>query len=109
MFQLMMKTLSLSVFQGVMAFQASVNDDGLIVVKLEPSDLQENATAYAAQISGEPRLILVQFVNVSEPLLVNTSFHGLCYSVGLLVRLGQSWSRPQKTVSVLTSKIYLLM
>lgn len=71
---------------------------------LELSDLQENVTAYAAQISGEPRLVLVPFVNSSEPLLFNASFHGLCYSVGLLVRLGQSWSRPMKTVSVLTSK-----
>uniref|UniRef100_A0A4W6G2Z2 Protein tyrosine phosphatase receptor type O n=1 Tax=Lates calcarifer TaxID=8187 RepID=A0A4W6G2Z2_LATCA len=87
------------------AFQVSLNDDGLIVATLERSDLQENVTAYAAQISGEPRLILVQFVNTSEPLLFNTSFHGLCYSVGLLVKLGQTWSRPLKTVSVLTKPL----
>lgn len=86
------------------AFQASVNDDGLIVATLERSDLQENVTAYAAQLSGEPRLIPVQFVNTSEPLMFNTSFHGLCYTVGLLVKLGQSWSRPIKSVPVLTSK-----
>ncbi|XP_074482061.1 receptor-type tyrosine-protein phosphatase O isoform X2 [Sebastes fasciatus] len=91
--------------RSVMAFQASVNDDGLIVTTLERSDLQENATAYAAQISGEPRLILVQFVNTSEPLLVNTSFHGLCYTVGLLVKLGPSWSRPIKTISLLTKPL----
>ena len=81
-----------------------MNDDGLIVATLERSDLRENATAYAAQITGEPRLILVQFVDPSEPLLFNTSFHGLCYTVGLLVKLGQTWSRPVKTVSVLTSE-----
>ncbi|XP_042367675.1 LOW QUALITY PROTEIN: receptor-type tyrosine-protein phosphatase O [Plectropomus leopardus] len=93
------------VFQSASAFQASVNDDGLIVVKLERSDLQENATAYAAQFSGEPRPILVQFANTSEPLLFNTSYHGLCYTVGLLVKLGQSWSRPLKTASVLTKPL----
>lgn len=95
---------TLFLFQRISAFQASVNDDGLIVVTLERSDLQENVTAYAARLSGEPRLIRVQFVNASEPLLFNTSFHGLCYTVGLLVKLGQSWSRPLNTVSVLTSK-----
>lgn len=81
----------------------SVSDSGLIVATLEHSDLQENATAYAAQVSGEPRLVLVQFVNASEPLVFNATFHGLCYTVGLLVKLGQSWSRPVKSVSVLTS------
>uniref|UniRef100_A0A7N6A366 protein-tyrosine-phosphatase n=1 Tax=Anabas testudineus TaxID=64144 RepID=A0A7N6A366_ANATE len=79
--------------------------DGLIVATLEPSDLRENVTTYAAQISGEPRLILVPFVNVSEPLLINASFHGLCYTVGLLVKLGQTWSRPMKTVPVLTKPL----
>lgn len=81
-----------------------MNDDGSIAVVLERSDLQDNVTAYAAQLSGEPRLIQVQFVNTSEPLMFNTSFHGLCYTVGLLVKLGSSWSRPIKTVPVLTSK-----
>ncbi|XP_070785447.1 receptor-type tyrosine-protein phosphatase O [Enoplosus armatus] len=92
-------------FVAISAFQASVNDDGLIVATLERSDLQENVTAYAAQISGEPRPILVQFLNTSEPLLFNTSLHGLCYTVGLLVKLGQTWSRPVKTVSVLTKPL----
>ncbi|KAM9334909.1 receptor-type tyrosine-protein phosphatase O [Symphorus nematophorus] len=86
-------------------FQASVNDDGLIVVSLERFDLQENVTAYAAQISGEPRAVLVPFVNVSEPLFFNTTFHGLCYTVGLLVKVGHSWSRPVRTVSLLTKPL----
>uniref|UniRef100_A0A3Q4MZL1 Protein tyrosine phosphatase receptor type O n=1 Tax=Neolamprologus brichardi TaxID=32507 RepID=A0A3Q4MZL1_NEOBR len=76
-------------FQSTTAFQATVNDEGLIVATLDSSDLQENVTAYAVQISGEPRTILIQFVNTSEPLLYNASFHGLCYTVGLLLRRGQ--------------------
>ncbi|XP_035851785.1 receptor-type tyrosine-protein phosphatase O isoform X2 [Sander lucioperca] len=91
--------------QSAVAFQASVNDEDLIVVTLERSDLQDNVTAYAAHISGEPRPILVQFVNASEPLLVNTSLHGLCYTVGLLLRRGGRWSRPVKTLSVLTKPL----
>ncbi|XP_045895053.1 receptor-type tyrosine-protein phosphatase O isoform X2 [Micropterus dolomieu] len=98
-------TVCLLWFTQISAFRASVNDAGLIAVTLERSDLQENVTAYAAQISGEPRPILVQFVNTSEPVLFNTSFHGLCYTVGLLVKLGQTWSRPVKTVSVLTKPL----
>ncbi|KAM7378621.1 hypothetical protein PAMA_013501 [Pampus argenteus] len=93
--------------QSVAAFQATLNNEGLVVATLESSDLQENVTAYAVQMSGEPRLNVVQFVNTSEPLLFNTSFHGLCYSVGLILRRGQSWSRPIKTISVLTKPLPL--
>nr|XP_020469101.1 receptor-type tyrosine-protein phosphatase O isoform X2 [Monopterus albus] len=91
--------------RGAWALQASLNDDGLIVATLESTDLQDNVMAYAAQLSGEPRLILVPFVNTSQPLLINTSFHGLCYSVGLLVKLGQTWSRTTKAVPVLTKPL----
>ncbi|XP_040886316.1 receptor-type tyrosine-protein phosphatase O isoform X1 [Toxotes jaculatrix] len=106
MFSPLLLTLCLHWFiQRSSTFQVSVNDEGVIVATLESSDLQENATAYAAQVSGEPRLILVQFVNSSEPVLFNTSFHGLCYTVGLLVKLGQTWSRPIKTVPVLTKPL----
>ncbi|KAM6895720.1 receptor-type tyrosine-protein phosphatase O-like [Xenentodon cancila] len=91
--------------ESLSGFQVSMNDDGLIVATLERSDLQENATAYAAQVSGEPRLVLVQFVNTSEPLVFNATFHGLCYTVGLLVKLGQSWSRPVKSIPVLTKPL----
>ncbi|CAJ1054359.1 receptor-type tyrosine-protein phosphatase O isoform X1 [Xyrichtys novacula] len=91
--------------QGVLAFQASLNEDGLIVATLERSDFQENVTVYGAQFTGEPRPILIQFVNTSEPVLFNASLHGLCYTVGLLVRQGQTWSRPVKTVPVLTKPL----
>ncbi|XP_069543910.1 receptor-type tyrosine-protein phosphatase O isoform X1 [Brachyistius frenatus] len=102
-------TLALICFSpGGSAFQASVNDDGLITVILENSDLQENVSTYAAQISGEPRPVLVQFLNSSEPVLFNASVHGLCYSVGLLVRRGQTWSRPVKTLPVLTKPLPVL-
>uniref|UniRef100_A0A665VCF8 protein-tyrosine-phosphatase n=1 Tax=Echeneis naucrates TaxID=173247 RepID=A0A665VCF8_ECHNA len=90
-----------------LTFLVTVDDGGLLMATLEPSDLQDNVTAYAAKVSGEPRQVLVQFLNSSEPVLFNTSLHGLCYSVGLLVRLGQTWSRPVKTVSVLTKPLPL--
>ncbi|XP_061570376.1 receptor-type tyrosine-protein phosphatase O-like isoform X1 [Cololabis saira] len=91
--------------QSLSGFQVSLSDDGLIVATLQPSDLQENATAYAVQVSGEPRLVLVPFINTSEPLVFNATFHGLCYTVGLLVQLGQSWSRPLRSIPVLTKPL----
>ncbi|CAK6983499.1 receptor-type tyrosine-protein phosphatase O isoform X5, partial [Scomber scombrus] len=89
------------------AFQATLSDGGLTVVTLEHSDLQDNVTAYAVQVSAGPRLSVVPFVNVSEPLVLNTSLHGLCYNLGLILLQGQSWSRPVKTVSVLTKPLPL--
>ncbi|KAM4712055.1 receptor-type tyrosine-protein phosphatase O isoform 3-T3 [Anableps anableps] len=102
---LLLTVLLLGSVQISLGFQVSTNQEGLIVVTLERADLQENITAYAVQISGEPRLVLVPFINTSEPLLFNASFHGLCYTVGLLVKLGQSWSRPIKSVPVLTKPL----
>ncbi|KAI3366676.1 hypothetical protein L3Q82_009213, partial [Scortum barcoo] len=90
---------------SIVAFQAAVNEDGLIVARLERSDLQENVTAYAVRLSGEPRAAPLQFMNVSEPLLFNTSLHGLAYSVSLLLKRGQTWSRPVQTVSMLTKPL----
>ncbi|XP_072310038.1 receptor-type tyrosine-protein phosphatase O isoform X1 [Eucyclogobius newberryi] len=93
--------------QSAPAFLVTVNEEGVITASLEPSDLQENITSYAAQFSGEPRISVVQYVNTSEPLLFNTSLHGVCYTVGLLTRRGQYWSKPIKTVPVLTKPLPL--
>ncbi|KAI9522436.1 hypothetical protein NQZ68_035776 [Dissostichus eleginoides] len=110
---------------SALAFQASLSDGGQIVATLERSDLQENVTAYAAQISGGTRPIIVQFENASElkvkelkvkelkvkelkvkELKVNASLHGLCYSVSLLLRDGpDGWSKPIRTIPVLTKPL----
>lgn len=92
------------VFQTSLSIQVSLNEDGLIVAALENSDLRDNVTAYGAQLSGEPRFLVYEFTNGSEPLLINTSFHGLCYSVGLVLRQGLTWTKPLKSVPVLTSE-----
>ncbi|XP_061815715.1 receptor-type tyrosine-protein phosphatase O isoform X1 [Nerophis lumbriciformis] len=91
--------------QVIPAFQVSLSDEGLIAATLETSDLQENVSAYAVQLSGEPRPNVLQFVGPGEPLVFNTSFHGLCYNVALLVRRGAQWSRPVNSVSVLTKPL----
>ncbi|XP_062339547.1 receptor-type tyrosine-protein phosphatase O isoform X1 [Osmerus eperlanus] len=94
--------------QSAMSFQVTVRDEDWIVAALEPSDLQENATAYAARVTGEPqRTQLVQYQNLSDPspLVFNASHHGMCYTVGLLVKEGKAWSKPVKIVAILTKPL----
>ncbi|CAB1413273.1 unnamed protein product [Pleuronectes platessa] len=95
----------LCIIQSSLTFHVSLRDDGSILAALERSDLQDHVTAYAAQVSGEARLLVAEFRNTSDRLVFNTSFHGLCYSVSLLLKVGQSWSRPEKTTSVLTKPL----
>ena len=92
--------------QSATSFQVTVRDEDWIVAALEPSDLQENATAYAARVTGQPqRTQLVQYQNLSDPapLVFNASHRGMCYTVGLLVKEGKAWSKPVKIVAILTS------
>ncbi|XP_041934315.1 receptor-type tyrosine-protein phosphatase O isoform X2 [Alosa sapidissima] len=101
--------------QSTSAFQVTLRDESWIVVALEPSDLRENVTAYAARVSGEPRTYLLPFLSQnqsqspsqSEPLLFNASYHGLAYTVGLLLENGTSWSKPVKTRTILTKPLPL--
>ncbi|XP_056877816.1 receptor-type tyrosine-protein phosphatase O isoform X3 [Takifugu flavidus] len=97
--------LPLTFTQVSWAFRAWVSEDGRIMAALEHSDLQENATAYAAQLSGDAQTTVALFANVSKALSFNTSHHGLCYSVGLLIKVGHTWSKPVSSVPVLTKPL----
>ncbi|XP_035257894.1 receptor-type tyrosine-protein phosphatase O isoform X3 [Anguilla anguilla] len=91
------------------SFRVSVRDDGSLAMFLEAEDLVENATAYAARVAGEPVARVLQFddfaVSPPPPLVFNTSYHGLCYTVSLLSNTGTPWSRPLKTATVLTQPL----
>uniref|UniRef100_A0AAR2LND1 Protein-tyrosine-phosphatase n=1 Tax=Pygocentrus nattereri TaxID=42514 RepID=A0AAR2LND1_PYGNA len=71
-------------------FNATLRDDNFILITLEPSDMRENVTAYAAKISGEPHSHILPFQSAnrsqvaSATLLYNASYHGLCYTISLL-------------------------
>nr|XP_057923403.1 receptor-type tyrosine-protein phosphatase O [Doryrhamphus excisus] len=91
--------------QVIPAFLVSLSDEGVIAATLESSDLQDNVTAYGVRVSGEPGSNVLQLAGPGEPLLFNTSFHGLCYNVALLLRRGALWSRPVASVSVLTKPL----
>ncbi|XP_028981058.2 receptor-type tyrosine-protein phosphatase O isoform X1 [Esox lucius] len=96
----------LGCLQTALCFRVSVKDGDWIIATLEPSDLRENVTGYATRVMGEPRTHLLPFLNQSDPtaspLVFNSSHHGLCYTVSLLLRQGKSWSKPIHTVVLLT-------
>ncbi|KAJ8245341.1 hypothetical protein GJAV_G00269740 [Gymnothorax javanicus] len=76
---------------------------------LEPADAVENAVAYAVRVAGEPHTHVLQFDNFAEspppPLVFNTTYHGLSYTVSLLSYTGTPWSKPLKTVTILTKPL----
>ncbi|KAK6290824.1 hypothetical protein J4Q44_G00387750, partial [Coregonus suidteri] len=90
----------------IVSFQVSVKEEDWIVATLEQSDLRENVTGYAARVMGEPRTHLLPFLNLTDPtatpLVFNSSYHGLCYTVSLLLRQGKTWSKSVQTVAVLS-------
>uniref|UniRef100_A0AAR2KXI4 Protein-tyrosine-phosphatase n=1 Tax=Pygocentrus nattereri TaxID=42514 RepID=A0AAR2KXI4_PYGNA len=99
--------------QTVAPFQATLRDDNFILITLEPSDMRENVTAYAAKISGEPHSHILPFQSAnrsqvaSATLLYNASYHGLCYTISLLTGNASTWSRPDKSVALLTKPLPL--
>ncbi|KAK3517968.1 hypothetical protein QTP70_028528, partial [Hemibagrus guttatus] len=88
-------------------------DDDCITMTLEPSDLRDNITAYAAKISGEPHNHILPFHSSSDGqlapavLFYNTTYHGLCYTISLLLANGSTWTKPVKTVTLLTKPLPL--
>lgn len=102
--------MCVSSFQTAVSFEVTIQDDDCIAMTLEPSDLRDNITAYAARISGEPRTHILPFQRTSDGqpapavLLYNTTYHGLCYTVGLVLANGSTWTKPVKTVTLLTSE-----
>ncbi|TTD62573.1 Receptor-type tyrosine-protein phosphatase O [Bagarius yarrelli] len=98
---------------STVSFEVTLQNDSYITMTLEPSDLRDNITAYAARISGEPRTHILPFQSTSDStlapaiLLYNTTYHGLRYTVSLLLANGSTWTRPLKTVTLLTKPLPL--
>ncbi|XP_026779224.3 receptor-type tyrosine-protein phosphatase O isoform X2 [Pangasianodon hypophthalmus] len=99
--------------QTAVSFEVTLQDDDCIMMTLEPLDLRDNITAYAARISGEPRTHILPFQSTSDGhlapsvLLYNTTYHGFCYTISLLLANGSTWTKPVKTVTLLTKPLPL--
>ncbi|XP_030208989.1 receptor-type tyrosine-protein phosphatase O isoform X2 [Gadus morhua] len=94
--------------QSSAAFQVTLRDEDWMAAVLEPSDLRDNVTEYAVLLAGEPRPRLVPFLplpadgSLPPPLVLNVTHPGLAYRVALLARDGRAWTRPLRSVGVLT-------
>ncbi|XP_062860865.1 receptor-type tyrosine-protein phosphatase O isoform X2 [Trichomycterus rosablanca] len=99
--------------QSVLPFEVMLQEDNSIMMILEPSDLRGNISIYAARISGEPRTHVLPFQRVNDSqqapatLFYNASYHGLLYTISLLLANGSMWSKPAKTVTLLTKPLPL--
>ncbi|XP_056443568.1 receptor-type tyrosine-protein phosphatase O-like [Gadus chalcogrammus] len=97
--------------QSSAAFRVTLRDEDWMAAVLEPSDLRDNVTEYAALLAGEPHPRLVPFLplpadgSLPPPLVLNVTHPGLAYRVALLARDGRAWTRPLRSVGVLTQPL----
>ncbi|KAL0196586.1 hypothetical protein M9458_010158, partial [Cirrhinus mrigala] len=79
-----------------------------MLLSLDADDVRPDASVYSVRVSGEPHthtLLFTQPVDgqtLPRPLQFNGSYHGLCYSVSLMLGNDSSTSRAVRTVPVLT-------
>ncbi|KAK3544452.1 hypothetical protein QTP86_012435 [Hemibagrus guttatus] len=110
---LLCDVISIHISHSTVSFEVTLQDDDCITMTLEPSDLRDNITAYAAKISGEPHNHILPFHSSSDGqlapavLFYNTTYHGLCYTISLLLANGSTWTKPVKTVTLLTKPLPL--
>lgn len=102
--------LLLFIIQSVVPFQVSFQDENRLLMSLEADDVTQNVSVYAVRVSGEPHTHTLLFSRASDdqtlpqPLMFNASYHGLCYTISLLL---DDSSKPTKTISVLTEPLPL--
>ena len=97
--------------QGGAGFLVTLREEAWLEAVLEPSDLQDNVTEYAVLLAGEPRPRLLPFAPLAPgrlplpppPLLLNVTHPGGAYRAGLLARHAGAWSKPLRSVTILTS------
>ncbi|XP_051546505.1 receptor-type tyrosine-protein phosphatase O-like isoform X2 [Myxocyprinus asiaticus] len=95
------------IIQSVAAFQVLLQDGNVLLMSLDTDDVREDVSMYAVQVSGEARTHTLLFSRSGSPLVFNTSYHGLCYTISLLLGNNTSWSKPVKTITVLTKPLPL--
>ncbi len=96
--------------QRAAPFQVALQDDSRMLLSLDADDVRPDASVYSVRVSGEPHTHTLLFTRPAEgqtlphPLQFNASYHGLCYSISLMLGNHSGASRAVRTVPVLTSK-----
>ncbi|XP_051746750.1 receptor-type tyrosine-protein phosphatase O isoform X2 [Ctenopharyngodon idella] len=101
------------IIQSAAPFQVTLLDDERMLMSLDADDVRPDVSVYAVRVSGEPRTHTLLFPRPADgqtlprPLQFNASYHGLCYSVSLMLGNDSSGSRAARTVPVLTKPLPL--
>uniref|UniRef100_A0A8C2ATA5 Protein tyrosine phosphatase receptor type O n=1 Tax=Cyprinus carpio TaxID=7962 RepID=A0A8C2ATA5_CYPCA len=94
-------------------FQVALQDDSRMLLSLDAEDVRPDASVYSVRVSGEPHTHTLLFTRAADgqtlphPLQFNASYHGLCYSISLMLGNDSSASRAVRTVPVLTKPLPL--
>uniref|UniRef100_A0A8C2AR84 Protein tyrosine phosphatase receptor type O n=1 Tax=Cyprinus carpio TaxID=7962 RepID=A0A8C2AR84_CYPCA len=91
----------------------ALQDDSRMLLSLDAEDVRPDASVYSVRVSGEPHTHTLLFTRAADgqtlphPLQFNASYHGLCYSISLMLGNDSSASRAVRTVPVLTKPLPL--
>uniref|UniRef100_A0A671PNT5 Receptor-type tyrosine-protein phosphatase O-like n=1 Tax=Sinocyclocheilus anshuiensis TaxID=1608454 RepID=A0A671PNT5_9TELE len=93
--------------------KVALQDDHRMLLSLDADDVRPDASVYSVRVSGEPHTHTLLFTRPADgqtlphPLQFNASYHGLCYSISLMLGNDSSASRAVRTVPVLTKPLPL--
>uniref|UniRef100_A0A8C1R9J0 Protein tyrosine phosphatase receptor type O n=1 Tax=Cyprinus carpio TaxID=7962 RepID=A0A8C1R9J0_CYPCA len=94
-------------------FQVELQDELRMLLSLDADDVRPDVSVYSVRVSGEPHTHTLLFTRPADgqtlphPLQFNASYHGLCYSISLMLGSNSSASRAVRTVPVLTKPLPL--
>uniref|UniRef100_A0A672NIV8 protein-tyrosine-phosphatase n=1 Tax=Sinocyclocheilus grahami TaxID=75366 RepID=A0A672NIV8_SINGR len=94
-------------------FQVALQDDRRMLLSLDADDVRPDVSVYSVRVSGEPHTHTLLFTRPADgqtlphPLQFNASYHGLCYSISLMLGNDSRASRAVRTVPVLTKPLPL--
>uniref|UniRef100_A0A671SF47 Receptor-type tyrosine-protein phosphatase O-like n=1 Tax=Sinocyclocheilus anshuiensis TaxID=1608454 RepID=A0A671SF47_9TELE len=84
-------------------FQVALQDDRRMLLSLDADDVRPDVSVYSVRVSGEPHTHTLLFTRPADgqtlphPLQFNASYHGLCYSISLMLGNDSSASRAVRT------------
>ncbi|XP_016114501.1 LOW QUALITY PROTEIN: receptor-type tyrosine-protein phosphatase O-like [Sinocyclocheilus grahami] len=105
--------ITIIIIQRGAPFQVALQDDHRMLLSLDADDVRPEASVYSVRVSGEPHTHTLLFTRPADgqtlphPLQFNASYHGLCYSISLMLGNDSSASRAVRTVPVLTKPLPL--
>ncbi|XP_058630358.1 receptor-type tyrosine-protein phosphatase O isoform X4 [Onychostoma macrolepis] len=105
--------ITIIIIQRAAPFQVALQDDSRMLLSLDADDVRPDASVYSVRVSGEPHTHTLLFTRPAEgqtlphPLQFNASYHGLCYSISLMLGNHSGASRAIRTIPVLTKPLPL--